>query len=117
MALSDACSDFRHHKFGDDIIASRVTAAKRLLEEVEHYGQPDYPINYPPEHIEALRIATKAALAKPDDIRLWRRLYVLTELVREHYDAFPLIRDALLDSVLEDLIRKLMAASPAVVVS
>jgi len=105
MTIADACFDFLHF---DTDRTSWKEATERLLESIEWYGGPGAgPIfGYPPEHIDALRTATEAALSHPDDPRFWRRLRVLAEHVREHYDG-GLVRDEVLDFVLDDLVAKL----------
>src|SRR5262249_34203474 len=76
--LSDACSDFACSENHD---------VKHFLEMVEWYGKPDYPIDYPPVLIEALKKACLAALANPEDKKLSERLVTLADAVREHYDS------------------------------
>jgi hypothetical protein len=79
--LSDACFDF-----GSDLEKGvpMKQAAEEFLKRVEWYGRPDYPLEYPPEQIDALRTAIRAVLANPDDAQ---KLRTLAEAVRAHYDS------------------------------
>jgi hypothetical protein len=82
--LSDACSDFGSHL---EKGAPIKEATEKLLMGVEWYGRPDYPLDYPPEHIQALREAANAVLANPEDKQLAQKLMTLAEAVREYYDS------------------------------
>jgi hypothetical protein len=86
MSLSDACHDFNSSvKDGVPL----VECAAELLDSVEYYGKPDYPIPYWPHQIEALRQAAKAVLADPADFTSARWLMDLAECVRAFHDLAP----------------------------
>jgi hypothetical protein len=82
--LSDACFDFVTFTEEGRPVAE---SAKEFLRRVEGYGVPDYPVGYPPEHIEALKKAARALLANPEDKQLTEQLIALATAVQVHYDS------------------------------
>jgi hypothetical protein len=86
MGLSDACAEFG---FALEDGEALTEAAKDLLAGVEHYGAPDYPIPYPPLHIEALRHWAKLVIAEPENEKYAANLRTLAEAIRIMHDMPP----------------------------
>jgi hypothetical protein len=80
--LSDACQDFYYFK---DAITNKDL--KQLMDQVEWYGQPHF--DYPPEHINRLKVAIRAVVDNPNEKRLADHLLTLCETIRAYYDSPP----------------------------
>jgi hypothetical protein len=90
--LSDACFDFIYGYVREKDAARAVA---ELLEEVEWYTRPDFPIRSPATHVYALRQAIKRVRARPNDKDEMLWLVMLAECVRAHLDMDP--DDGMLD--------------------
>jgi hypothetical protein len=81
--LSDACADFvsLHVRKKWSITEGATCLAK----DIEHYSQS--PVGYPAYQLDALRLAVRHVIAKPDDDQAVLWLLCLAECVRKYYDS------------------------------